>query len=125
MTSEFSDAVELSTSDTTGHRRTRRPPAAHLSLVARRCPYLKASSMRTLRRFQIALVEVLKARQRALVSVLVTVAAFALGALVPQDRVLGGAAVAAVAVALTQVLLYIADNRNRAGGSNATPVERR
>ncbi|WP_448329964.1 hypothetical protein [Streptomyces sp. DSM 41534] len=79
--------------------------------------------MRTFRRFQSAPATVLKARQRGLVSVLVTLAAFGLGALVPQDRMLGGAAVAAVAVALTQLLLYIADNRGKGERGNTTAPE--
>ena len=80
--------------------------------------------MRTFRRFHCALVAVLKARHRGWFSVLVTAAAFTVGASVPQDRVLGGATVAAVAVALTQLLLYIADHQERAGGSDATPADR-
>ncbi|MDQ1047377.1 hypothetical protein [Streptomyces sp. V4I2] len=74
--------------------------------------------MRTFRRFQSALLGVLKARQRGLVSVLVALAAFGLGAWLPQDRILGGAAVAATAVALTQLLLYIADNRGKGEDSS-------
>ncbi|MBM7169111.1 hypothetical protein JQK87_11925 [Streptomyces sp. G44] len=61
----------------------------------------------------------LKTRQRGLASILVALSAFGLGAWLPQDRMLGGAAVAALAVALTQLLLYIADNRTR-GESNTT-----
>ncbi|MFJ4981490.1 hypothetical protein ACIP6X_40300 [Streptomyces coeruleorubidus] len=76
--------------------------------------------MRTFRRFQSALLRVLKARRRGLVSVLVALAAFGLGAWLPQDRMLGGAAVAALGVALTQLLLYIADNRGTEEDSNTT-----
>ncbi|MFF7436658.1 hypothetical protein [Streptomyces sp. NPDC008122] len=63
-----------------------------------------------------------KARQRGLISILVVVSAFGLGVWLPQDRMLGGAAVAALAVALTQLLLYIADNRAQ-GGSDCTSSE--
>ncbi|MEU2559398.1 hypothetical protein ABZ626_08700 [Streptomyces longispororuber] len=62
----------------------------------------------------------LKARRRGLVSVLVVLVAFGLGAWLPQDRILGGAAVAALGVALTQLLLYIADTRGREENSKST-----
>ncbi|MEU7369709.1 hypothetical protein AB0B92_29920 [Streptomyces hygroscopicus] len=76
--------------------------------------------MRTFRRLQSALLRVLQARQRGLISVLVVLAAFGLGAWLPQDRILGGATVAAMAIALTQLLLYIADNRRKGEHSNTT-----
>ncbi|MFI1604080.1 hypothetical protein ACH4YN_18270 [Streptomyces griseofuscus] len=86
--------------------------------MAWRRPDLKASGMRTFRRFQSALTRVLEARQRGLISILVALAAFGLGAWLPQDRIFGGTAVAGTAVALTQLLLYIADNRGKGEDSN-------
>lgn len=55
----------------------------------------------------------LRARRRSLNSVLVALAAFGLGAWLPQDRILSGAAVSGVAVALTQLLLHTMEGRGK------------
>ncbi|MEV7535481.1 hypothetical protein [Streptomyces hydrogenans] len=70
--------------------------------------------MHAFRRNKSASGQTVKARQRGWISLFVVAAAFVLGAWLPQERVLGGAAVAALAVALTQLFLYIADSRSAA-----------
>ncbi len=66
--------------------------------------------MHVFRRVKGASGQAVKARRRGWLSALVVAAAFILGAWLPQDRMLGGAAVSALAVALTQLFLYIADS---------------
>ncbi|WP_316757859.1 hypothetical protein [Streptomyces herbicida] len=66
--------------------------------------------MRTIRRLKSALLQVLKERRRITITVAVALLSFALGAWLPEERVLTGAAVAAAAVAFTQLVFYIFDN---------------
>ncbi len=78
--------------------------------------------MHVFRRVKSASGQVSKARQRGWLSFLVVMAAFILGAWLPQERMLGGAAVSALAVALTQLFLYIADNRPTSARGRMQPL---
>ncbi|MFJ1532509.1 hypothetical protein ACIOFV_29530 [Streptomyces mirabilis] len=77
--------------------------------------------MRTIRRLKSALLRALKERRRITITVAVAVLSFLLGAWLPEERVLTGAAVAAVAVALTQLFFYIFDNGKGDQGPGPNP----
>ncbi|MFE3991647.1 hypothetical protein ACFXPW_08130 [Streptomyces goshikiensis] len=79
--------------------------------------------MHKLRHLKSALVQQLMERRRLAISVIIAFVGFAVGVLMPYQRVLAGAAVAAVAVALTQLIYTLLDRKDD-GGSPQPPAER-
>ncbi|NUV60869.1 hypothetical protein [Streptomyces sp. CAI-85] len=78
--------------------------------------------MNKLRHLKSALLKRLAERRRLAISVSVALVGFTCGALMPYERVLAGAAVAAVAVALTQLIFNLLDKKSD-GGPPPQPPE--
>ncbi|MGW2892935.1 hypothetical protein ACWDDN_48125 [Streptomyces griseoruber] len=79
--------------------------------------------MHKLRHLKSALIQPLMERRRLAVSMFIAFVGFAVGVLMPYQRVFAGAAVAAVAVAMTQLIFTILDRKDD-DGSPRPPAER-
>jgi phosphatidylglycerophosphate synthase len=80
--------------------------------------------MRTNQRVKGALYGALRGRRRIVVAAFVALTGFVLGAWLPEERILTGAAVAAVGVATVQLIFYIVDGQNAQAEKSDTSGDR-